>query len=264
MMGYREEKLSCLERALGLTCPHAFSTRLGGVSKGIFATMNLGMNRGDDAAAVKVNWDIFLDAAGISRKEFVCGRQVHGNHVHVAGSSDLRPAYGEGELIEADGYVTNEKRVPLAIFTADCVPLLMEDSENGVVAAVHCGWRSTVSDIEGEAVSKMAELGAVPDRIRAALGPAIDGCCFEVGPEVKDAVEELLKEDCSDLYEERTGGKYLLNLRGVVKRRLIRLGLRSENIELVGGCTMCHPDKYWSHRVTHGERGSMASVIELP
>lgn len=287
-----------VEKAEGFVCPHAFSTRAGGVSEGVYESLNLGMNRGDIKERVIENWSRFLDKAGILQRDFVCGNQIHGNYVHIATKKDLRPAYGPGELIPADGYVTAEKNVPLAIFTADCVPLLLEDAENGVIGAIHCGWRSTVTDIEGCAIEKMISLGAVPESIRAAIGPAIDMCCFEVGKEVIDAVNNLfgnlgssalqnsngdgiseglqgssammnmpgteeVYSRVSGLYRLKENGKYMLNLRGVVELRLVQLGVRPENIEWVGGCTLCHPKKYWSHRYTEGIRGSLACVIAM-
>lgn len=245
-----------------IDCPHGFSTRTGGVSDGIFASLNLGMNRGDDKLRVIENWNRFLDSAGINSREFVCGEQVHKNNVHIATKDDLRPAYGPGEMNVCDGYVTNLKDVPLAIFIADCVPVLLYDREHKVIGAVHCGWRSTVADIQKNAVDKMVTLGSKEKDIAAAIGPAIGKCCFEVGVEVIQAVNELLKGDAASFYTKK-GEKYLLDLRGVVKQRFIELGLKEENIELVGECTMCHPDRYWSHRYTKGERGSMAAVIAL-
>ncbi len=245
-----------------IDCKHGFSTRHGGISEGIYESLNLGMNRGDDKMRVIENWRRFLISCDIERKEFVCGNQVHKNTVHIVSSKDLRPAYGPGELIEADGYVTNEPNVPLSIFTADCVPVLMEDKENHVIAAIHCGWRSTVSDILKSAIEKMREIGGNPETVVAAIGPSIDRCCFEVGGEVIEAVKNLLNEDAADLYEQR-GDKYMLDLRGVVRRQLTMLGVRPENIENVGGCTMCNPKDFWSHRYTKGERGSQASIISL-
>lgn len=252
-----------IEKSNVIKAAHGFSTRIGGVSDGMHEGLNLGMNRGDNKERVVENWRRFLEAAGISNEKFMCGNQVHGNHVHIVREEDLRPAYGPGELIEADGYVTNLVNTPLAIFTADCVPLLLEDSVGKVVGAIHCGWRSTVSDIEGEAIKKMSLLGSKPKNIKAAIGPAIDRCCFEVGVEVIEAVEKLLDEDASAFYNLKENGKYMLDLRQVVKRRLIQLGLAEDNIEIVGGCTMCNPDRYYSHRYTRGKRGSLASVIEL-
>ena len=263
-----------LIRSKKISCPHGFSTRLGGVSRGVYESLNLGMNRGDEEALVKRNWDIFLEACGIPNREFVCGKQVHGNVVHIADRADMRPAYGEGELIEADGYVTNLKNVPLAIFTADCTPLLMYEPRHQVIAAVHCGWRSTVADIMGNAVEAMVRLGAEPRLICAATGPSICPKCFEVGSEVIEAVDGLLisgAECASDgaaeghLYTPRDGqpGKYLLNLPGVVECRLLQLGLQKENIDIINECTLEQPGRYWSHRYASAVRGSQANVICL-
>lgn len=256
------ENIDTLKSSL-ISCPHGFSTRTGGVSDGMFATLNLGMNRGDERVRVIENWNRFLHSAGIYQKDFVCGKQVHGNKVHIAKASDLRPAYGKGEMNECDGYITNLKNVPLAIFTADCVPLLLEDDKAHVIGAIHCGWRSTVSDIEKNAIDAFVSLGSTPSDIHAAIGPAIDKCCFEVGGEVVDAVRGLINDATNEYVTAKSDGKYMLDLRGVVRHRLITLGLNGENIELVGGCTMCHPDRYFSHRYTKGNRGSLACVISM-
>lgn len=251
-----------IEQSELIKYPHGFSTRYGGVSTGIYASLNLGMNRGDKQELVIENWNRFIDKAGIQNRSFVCGNQVHGNNVVIATEDDLRPAYGPGLMHDADGYVTNLSNVPLAIFTADCVPLLLSDEKNGVIGAVHCGWRSTVADIEGVAIEKMLSLGAEPEHIHAAIGPAIDICCFEVGPEVVMAVQDLLGYPATEFYKIKRNAKYMLDLRGVVAKRLEQLGLSTDNIEKVGGCTMCHPNMYFSHRFTNGSRGSLACIIE--
>lgn len=252
-----------IDKSSVISALHGFSTRLGGVSDGMYKSLNLGMKRGDDDYRVIENYRRFFEAVGIKTREFVCGNQVHKSYVHIASREDARPALGPGEVIEADGYVTREKDLPLVIFTADCVPLLLEDSVKGVIGAIHCGWRSTVADIENEAIKKMVSLGANPSDIHAAIGPAIDMCSFEVGEDVVEAVENLLKENSCSFYNKKENGKYMLNLRGVVKERLIELGVKEENIEIVGGCTMCNHDRYFSHRYTNGARGSLASVISL-
>ncbi len=272
----REEEV-VIEKGNNLEYPHGFSTRYGGVSEGIFKSLNLGMNRGDEPLHVAENWRRFLKGAGVpegvsqdvskgvsqgvSEGTFVSGRQVHGKDIYVAGRDDRTLPYQRKEPILADGFVTAEKGVPICIFTADCVPLLLEDHKHQVIGAIHCGWRSTVADIEGEAIQKMKELGAKPEDIFAAIGPAIDRCCFEVGEEVIRSVKELLGEESTDLYDPHKEGKYYLDLRGVVQRRLEQLGVPGGNIERVGGCTKCNPERYWSHRYTGGERGSQASMI---
>ena len=248
-----------------ITCPHGFSTRLGGVSEGIFESLNLGrLDLGDDPARVRENWRIFGAACGIDTARFVHGRQVHGNTVIVASREDAH-GIAERSALEADGYVTNLPGLPLAVFTADCTPLLMQEPEAGVVAAVHCGWRSTAADIEAEAVGKMRLLGADVKKIRAAIGPCIRKCCFQTGPEVVEAMKTLLDGEIDGLFEPDPAQerKYLLDLPGVVKRRLIRLGVSPEHIEDAGECTKCHPERYWSHRRLGMRRGSQANIIML-
>ena len=246
-----------------LRSPHGFSTRYGGISGGIYESMNLSAAFTDDPENVQENWRRFLCSCGIPGDRVVIGKQIHSAIVHVAGASDLRDPADLSDRIEADGYVTKEKGVPLAVTTADCVPVLLEDRVHGVIGAIHSGWRGTVQDINGEAIRKMTELGADPAEIRAAIGPAIDRCCFEVGEEVIRGIARLLSSDASGFYEKKTNGKYLLDLRGVVRARYLELGLLPEHIETIGGCTMCENRKYWSHRATNGIRGSMASVIML-
>lgn len=252
-----------IEKSTILKSQHGFSTRLDGVSSGIYTSLNLGVDRGDDIENVRENWRRFLETCGIPQTKVVFGKQVHGNHIHVAELGDARPIENISNPILADGYVTNVKNLPIAVSTADCVPVLLEDTTAQVVGALHCGWRPTVADVEKEAINKMLELGADTKNIRAAIGPAIDACCFEVGHEVINAVDELLGPiDAAQFYQIR-GDKYMLNLRGVVRERLIQLGLSPKNIEKVGTCTMCHPDRYFSHRYTNGQRGSQFSIIML-
>ena len=247
-----------------ITYPHGFSTRTGGVSEGIFDSLNLGMNRGDDADRVKENYRRFLASCGIKETEFVCGEQVHGNNVMIVGKEQARPAYGYDSLFTADGYVTKESGVPLVIFIADCIPLLLADEQAGVVASVHCGWRSTVKNIGKNAVDAMVSLGAKKENIRACTGPAICENCFEVGGEVIEAVEDLLKGAGASLYRKTSSGKYLLDLKGVLKQNLMDNGLSEDNIEVLKDCTMCSPNRFWSHRYTKGVRGSQAAVIMKP
>ena len=148
-------------------------------------------------------------------------------------------------------------------FVADCVPALLCDGENSVIAAVHCGWRSSAADILGETVKKMCALGARPESIHAAMGAAIGRCCFETDDDVPQAVEKYLDGDTEGLFDRRADGKTMVDLRAANARRLIQLGLKAENIDLSQECTMCSHEKYWSHRYTKGRRGSQAAAIVL-
>lgn len=258
------EKIEVIKSKL-LTCPHGFSTRLGGVSEGIFASLNLGANRGDAIENVLENWRRFGQAVGIDTARFVHGRQSHGVTVRIASRQDAHSIAEPTPWDEADGYVTAEPGVPLVVFTADCTPLLMQDPAAGVVAAVHCGWRSAMADIEAVAVRAMASLGAKPERIRAAIGPGIRQCCFQTGPEVPQAMEDLLSGETQGLYKPDAAerGKFMVDLPGAVHRRLLQLGILEENIDELGICTMCRQDIFWSHRASGASRGSQANIIML-
>ena len=248
-----------------ITCRHGFSTRPGGVSRGVFEGLNLGPNRGDPMENVEENWRRFGAAVGVDTARFVHGRQSHGITVRIASREDAHPIDQPAPWDDADGYVTNIPDLPLAVFTADCTPLLMQEPEAGVVAAVHCGWRSALADIERVAVEAMASLGARPERIRAAIGPGIRRCCFQTGPEVPRAMDGLLGDEAKQLYgpDPAEAGKFLADLPGAVHRRLLQLGLREEHIDELGICTMCHLDLFWSHRAQGTVRGSQANVIAL-
>ena len=243
---------------------HCFTTRYGGVSEGHLASLNLGENRGDEPENVRENYRRLAAATGIDTSRIAFTKQVHENAVQIVSSTDTRALF-EPSKYTADGVVTAERGVTLICYTADCVPVLLCDAENGVIGAVHCGWRSSVADILGVAVGKMLTLGAQTDKICAAIGPAISKCCFEVGGEVIDAAREYLGGAADEFYTAREGvaGKYFLDLHGANARRLIQLGLKRENISISDECTMCKSEKYWSHRVTRGERGSQAALIVL-
>jgi len=242
---------------------HAFTTRHGGVSRGVYGALNLGVNRGDDPANVRENYRIIGDKLGIDISKLVFSKQVHEDCVRVVTAADSLGNIENPVPYEADGLVTSEKNLPLIIFTADCIPILLHDPKAGVIGAVHAGWRSTVLDIAGKAVGKMVtELGASPQDIRAAIGPGIGSCCFETGSEVPEAVNQLMGGDAQQFIEPH-GRKFKVDLKGINKKLLTRAGVCEENIEVSEECTHCLSEKYWSHRKTGGVRGSQASIIML-
>lgn len=245
-----------------LPAHHAFTTRHGGVSGGVWASLNLGERRGDDPDHVRENFRIAGTILGVGADDFVLSRQVHKTAVRVAAPADRHTVNTEIPY-EADGLVTDVPNLPLMIFIADCVPVLLCDPVNRVIAAVHCGWRSSVGDILGGTASKMAALGAKAENIRAAVGPSIGFDHFETGPEVPEAVKKYLSGDTEGLFRRKDDGKFLVDLRGANRRRLVQLGVKPENIDVSDECTMCLPEKYWSHRVTEGRRGSQCAMIIL-
>ncbi len=248
--------------APGLAARHAFTTRYGGVSEGIYASLNLSMTVGDDPGLVSENCRILRSALGIPDGKLVFSRQVHGRTVRTCTSSDACPTMADVPY-EADGIVTAERGLALMIFSADCTPILISDPATGAVGAVHAGWRGTVADIAGEAVLTMSgAFGSRPSDLRAAIGPCISACCFETGPEVPEAVRSILGPAAEE-YIRPAGreGKSYVDLKGVNRALLIRAGLRPDMIHVSDECTVCRCDKYWSHRATGGRRGSQASVI---
>ena len=242
-----------------ISVPHGFTTRFGGVSEGIYASLNLGENRGDKPEAVRENYRRLKAALRIDKLCFT--KQVHKNHVRPVTGSDAREPYGPLPY-EADGIVTAEPGLALIAFTADCIPILLHDPKRTVSAALHAGWRGTVADIAGAGAAAMVRLGSAPEDIRAAIGPGISFSSFETGPEVPEAVRAVLG-DRADAFirESENPGKFYVDLKGVNRALLIRAGLKPENIAVSGECTLQSPDKYWSHRATNGERGAQAAVI---
>ena len=263
---HEKEGISWLQSDL-IPYPHMFTRKLGTVGDLPFSSgSDPEWARPERQAAVRDIWERIVRAGTFPAEGFCIHRQVHGTDLHYVTKQNLRlPPINDG-LEEFDGCYTDRANVPLCVFTADCVPVLLCDPEAGVIAAAHSGWKGTVKDMMGSAVAKLVSLGARTENIRAAIGPAISGCCFEVGPEVKEAVEALLGEAAAGLSvpEEGVPGKFLVDIKETNRRRLLQLGLMPENIDVSDVCTMCSSDLYWSHRVTAGKRGTMANIIMLP
>ena len=241
---------------------HIFTTRYGGVSTGPLASLNLGYTRGDKRENVRENFRRLCDYLGTDENGSVVTCQVHGNVVLPVTSADRHVVFSDVPY-EADGIVTAEPGLPIICFTADCVPVLLYDAVNRVAGAIHCGWRSSVSDILGNAVSEMKKLGAEEKNICAALGPAIGKCCFETDDDVPNAVTAYLGGETDGLFVRRPDGKTMVDLRGANRVRLLQLGLSEEHIDISDECTFCSHDKYWSHRYTKGIRGTQASAIVI-
>ena len=132
-----------------------------------------------------------------------------------------------------------------------------------MAAAAHAGWRGTAAGIVERAVEKMAFYGSRPEDILAAIGPGISRCCFETHEDVPNAMTSALGVCATPYIDPIENGKFKVDLKGINAMRLERAGLLPEHIAVSGDCTACHPEKYWSHRVTNGVRGSQAAVIEL-
>jgi hypothetical protein len=240
---------------------NAFTTRLGGVSKGEFESLNLAVSRGDDRESVRRNYEIICGALGISPASLAFSRQVHGDCVRAVTSADVKKDLFDTVPYEADGLMTDERGVSLIIHIADCEGILLYCRKPEAVAAVHAGWRGTVADIAGKAVAAMErEYGCDPSDIVAALAPCAGVCCYEVGPEVVEAVEAL-PIDTGAFTVPTENGHARIDIKGINAALLRRAGVRE--IYVSHDCTMCLPDKYWSHRITKGRRGAQACIIAL-
>ncbi len=218
---------------------HGFLGRVGGVSTGPYESLNLAYWVGDESAHVDENWRRLrevIGAAPIAR----C-HQVHGTNVRVVTAENII------EKPEGDGMVTAEQGILLAVASADCVPILMADDACKVVAAIHAGWRGVIAGIAQGGVVAMESLGAGRKQIRAALGPSIGQCCFEVDEELAD---RFAREVAGSDRHARPGrqGKSHLDLRAIVADQLMRAGLRRESITNVGPCTKCANDRFFSRR----------------
>lgn len=243
---------------------HGFSTRIGGVSKGIFSSLNLGSTRGDDPACVKENYRRFCDAIGADVHRIVMTNQIHSTIIRTASGSDVKQDLYDREGYDCDGLITNEPGLALTIFSADCIPILLYDPVRRVVAAVHAGWRGTAGDIAGKAVRQMQEdYGSDSTDILTAIGPGISQCCFETHSDVPDTMSDLLGNLTAPFVISLENGKFRVDLKGINAALLVRAGICPEHIEISSDCTSCLNKKYWSHRVTQGHRGSQAAIIQL-
>ena len=243
---------------------HGFSTRLGGVSEGIFASMNLSFTRGDDPAAVRENFDRFCAAIGVEADRVVVSAQTHTANVKCVTAADCgRGITREKEYTDVDGLITNEPGVVLCTQYADCVPLFFADPVRRVVATSHAGWRGTAAGIAAVTVEKMAaEYGCDPADIVVGIGPSIGHCCFEVDSPVYDVFCQVAVFD-DTCYTDDGGGKYHIDLWQVNRRWLMKAGVLPEHITVTDLCTRCRPDIFWSHRKTGNDRGSLAAFIAL-
>jgi purine-nucleoside/S-methyl-5'-thioadenosine phosphorylase / adenosine deaminase len=236
---------------------HGFLGRLGGVSAGPYATLNLGTTIGDEPAALAENWRRVRGHAAAGTT-FARPVQTHGNWVHAVTAANAH------ERPEGDGMVTASAGVAVAVLTADCVPVLLADESRGVVGALHAGWRGTIANIARAGVVAMTRLGAAPGSIRAALGPSIGPCCFEVDREL---AERFAREIAGAARHARPGrpGKAYLDLRAIVRDQLIAAGLNAGMIQSVGPCTGCESASFFSRRAAGGAlTGLQMSFIAMP
>ena len=220
----------------------AFTTRGGGVSRGAFESLNLGLLTGDEPAAVRANRHRAAAAVGLDPGRVVIARQVHGADVVRHDGPLAENAFAEPgpHLAEADGHVTEGAGLGTLVFVADCLPVALA-GPNGV-GVIHCGWRGLAAGIVARGVDAVGAHSA-------AIGPGIGACCYEVGGEVLAAF--------ADLGEGIARGR-MLDLAEVARRKLIAAGV--ERLEAADLCTSCNPELFFSHRRDDGVTGRQAGL----
>lgn len=227
-----------------------FTTRFGGESKPPYESFNLGDHVGDDPAAVAANRARLANAVGLNGSQIVWMEQLHTNTVTVVDKPQAEP-------VEAtDAVVTTQRGLALAVVVADCVPVLLSDTDAGVIAAVHAGRPGARNGIVKKTVEKMVELGATPINIHALLGPAASGKNYEVPPQMADDVEAHLPGSKTKTTKGTTG----VDIRAGLVRQLLSLGVRS--IDADPRCTI-ESKEFFSYR-REGATGRQAGLIWLP
>ncbi len=231
-------------RSLALTgIRHAFFTRSGGVSGGLYASLNGGTGSKDDAAHVAENRARMAGALGVEPRRFLTLYQIHSPNVVVAEApwtADERP--------RADAIVTRMRALAIGVTTADCGPILFAEPQARVIGAAHAGWRGALGGVIEATVAAMEQLGAARGRIRAAIGPMIRQANYEVGP---DLIARFAAEDQASsrfFAPASREGHALFDLGGYVAARLARAGV--SHVEDLGLCTYADPDRFFSYRRT--------------
>ncbi len=265
---------------------HLITTRAGGVSTGMFSTMNFNKSLGDDPENVKENYRRVAKAMHCRYGDMVGTRQTHTTNIRRVTAKDkgngiaLRDAYHD-----VDGLVTNVPGIALACYGADCVPLLFVDTWGRAIGVAHSGWRGTAGNMAGKMVRRMEEeFGTDPAGLRVAIGPSICQSCYEVDQNVADVFLELLG-DCGEELEAvrqtrryrmmrenglrrpvepgREEGKYQLDLWLVNWILLIRAGVGPEQVEVTDLCTCHNPGILFSHRASKGKRGGFGAFLKI-
>jgi polyphenol oxidase len=263
---------------------HGFSTRQGGISRAYGkGGLNLGFTVHDKRTAVAKNRGALMSVVTKGNKarwNLVSLRQVHSDLIHCVSQASAHPLAG-------DGLITNTPGLLLAVLTADCLPVIVVDPKHRAVGVFHAGWRGTVKRIVEKGVGEMRKhFGSNPSQLRAAIGPGIRNCCYQVGPEVKDTFQaqfaygsELFREtkERDEIHERypllfltaRAPGhselpkKIFLDLAEANRRQLLDAGVPARNISDLAMCTSCKPELFFSHRAEKGKTGRMMAVVGI-
>lgn len=235
---------------------HAISTRQGGVSQTPFYSLNLGVSVGDHPQAVESNFRLFCQVLSITPEQTVSCHLVHSARVLTVNRANRQRVMGQ-----ADGLVTADAGVYLAMRFGDCTPLVFYDPVRGAVGLAHAGWRGVMQNIAGAAVKEMERLGCRPQDIIAVVGPAIGPCCYEVGPDVIAAAQNAFDHP-AELFSRQNGrGRAYFDLWAANRQQLSAAGVKE--IILSAKCTACRTDEFFSHRAEKGRTGRFGVIIGL-
>ena len=245
---------------------HAFSTRMGGVSEGPFATMNFSFTRGDDPNAVKENYRRMANALEVDMDRMVVTWQTHTTNVRRVSESD----FGKGVVCDRDyrdidGLITNIPGVTLVTFFADCVPLYFVDTKNRAIGLSHSGWRGTVNNIAEVTIAKMTKLyGTNPKDLIVFIGPSICRDCYEISADVADEFAKVYGSSVFDnILYVKNNGKFKLDLWQANYTNFVNCGVNPKNIAITDICTCCNSELLFSHRASKGMRGGLCGFLTL-
>lgn len=243
-----------------------FSTRAGGVSEGIFSTMNFSFTRGDKKEHVLENYRRIAEILDCRLEDFVCADQTHTTNIRVVERKDGgKGVVKQKDYADIDGLVTNEKGIVLVTFFADCVPLYFIDPVKKVIGLSHSGWRGTVNRMGEKTIQKMEEVyGCRREELLTAIGPSICMSCYEVGEEVAEEFRKAFsEEEQKEILRKKENGKYLLDLWRANYYIMVNAGVSPENIAVTDICTCCNGEELFSHRKSMGKRGNMGAFLGL-
>ena len=244
-----------------------FSTRIGGVSEGPYATMNLSFSREpENPGGVLENYKRMANALGVDEESFVLSYQEHSTNVRVVNKDDR----GKGVVIDRDytnidGLITNERGITLGAFFADCIPLYFYDQRKNVIGLAHSGWKGTCNKMGAVMIKEMSEnFGTDVKDVIAGIGPGICQDCYQVSQDVYEAFSNKFnKEDMSSIFREDGEDHFRLSLWKANEIVLEEAGVPKENIFTSNICTACNTDLLYSHRIMGEIRGNMAAFIAL-
>lgn len=244
---------------------HCFTTREGGVSEGIFRSLNLSFSRNDREDAVRENFRRVAEALEVDKDSFVFTDQTHTTNVLRVTADDAGKGFTrERGWNDIDGLITNEPGLTLSAFFADCVPLYFVDPVHKAIGLSHSGWRGTANRMGSVTIEAMKrEFETDPAELVCAIGPCICGSCYEIGPEVAEQFAEGFGHRKDDILRDDRNGKYHLDLKKANRLILEEAGVRPENISDSGVCTCCYPDLLFSHRASKGRRGNLGAFLAL-